>query len=127
MQTEAPQPLSHEEAWELGWGAFVQALEVLAEDASEQCRLMGNFNVAWELKHDVLAGESLLNDPLSRANSDQRHSLEELFRELRELPGDAVNQPNTVAGNLKAMSHPSWASARSRAKAALEMLSKHDH
>jgi hypothetical protein len=128
MQVAADQPMSPEESWDNGRLYFVQALLVLAEEAPEQCRVMGNFNVPWELKDDVLAGEFLLNSPVSRFSENQRGLLNDLFRELRALPSDAVNQPNTAEGNLRGMSHIAWANLRVRAKELLvELKGKHDH
>lgn len=102
----------------------MRVLEILSLPAPDQCRAMGNFNVAWELRDDALAGEYLINGPVSRATPMQHELLRELFRELRELPVDAINQPNTTAGNLEALNQPAWARVRVEAKRALEALDK---
>jgi len=128
MQGAANQPPSPEEAWGLGWASFMSALSILAQEAPEQCRVMGNYNVPWELKDDVLSGEYLLNSPISRVSDAQRVLLGDLFRELRALPADALAQPNTTEGNLRGMSHVAWANLRVRAKQAVAaMKDAHDH
>ena len=119
MQNLANQPPSLEESWALGWAAFLEALAILAMEAPEQCRAMGNYNVPWELQHDVLAGEYLLSSPVSRVTELQRNLLVDLLRELRALPSEAIGQPNTIEGNLRGMSHVAWSGLRDRAAQAL--------
>jgi len=62
--------LSEREALENSYYYFIQALEILALPASEQCERMGNYNTAWELKHDVGAVAYLLKLPDSSRLSE---------------------------------------------------------
>ena len=50
---------SDEEEFHSAFRVFLNSVEMLASSPEEQCRLMGNYNVAWELKEDVKAGKYL--------------------------------------------------------------------
>jgi len=57
--------MSLEESFHNCFFYFMEAVDVLALDAAGQCEVMGNFNVAWEIQHDVLDdGVSLINWPI---------------------------------------------------------------
>lgn len=117
------EPLSEREAFENGYYYFIQAVEVLALSAEAQCQRMGDYNVAWELKHDVAAAEHLLRSPSSdRLIQEQRNAVSSLLASLKAVP---VNELPAGAGrrdNLVAMSHESWEPLRGRAIELLRLL-----
>ena len=53
--------ITDEEEFHNSYYYYVKALGMLAETAENQCQLMGDYNVAWELKEDVAAGKYLVN------------------------------------------------------------------
>ena len=106
---------SAREQCEQRYRGFIRALETLSKEAPEQCRLMDDFNVAWELKADVVAGDYLLESSSARLTAEQQEGLRTLMGELNALPVEVMNHPNTSAGNLEAMGHPAWRSLRQRA------------
>ena len=55
-----PDIVDDEDAFHSCFRVYLNALEMLASSPEEQCRLMGNCNVAWELKEDVQAGKFLV-------------------------------------------------------------------
>ena len=99
---------------------YLNALEMLASPPEEQCRLMGNCNVAWELKEDVQNGRFLIGRGYLNEREEQW---------IRALSGalDGVNTlvlPSGVSleANLLAMSHPAWEPSRFLASEVLRTL-----
>lgn len=64
--THGPDPIDAEEAFQNNLYYFFRALEILSHDPERQCEEMGDFNTAWELKDDVMAGRALLGSPFLR-------------------------------------------------------------
>jgi hypothetical protein len=96
---------------------FMKTLETLSEDASRQCEVMGNFNVAWKLRDDATKdANAVLTMPGGRLSTEQREALGRLLATLRALPENVVNVDNTKEEHLRAMSSPSWASVRNEAR-----------
>jgi hypothetical protein len=96
---------------------FLKTLETLSENASRQCEVMDNFNVAWELREDAIGDANVvLALPGGRLSSEQREAIGRLLATLRALPESVVNVDNTKEEHLRAMSSPSWASVRTEAK-----------
>jgi hypothetical protein len=115
------EPLSEREAFENGFYYFVQALEVLALPASEQCERLDDFNVAWELKNDVGAAEFLLRSPSSsRLSQAQRAAVESLLVMLTGVPVAQLRGGREA--NLEAMRHESWEPLRPAAAELLHTL-----
>jgi hypothetical protein len=54
---QSSEPLDAEETYQLIFFYFVQALGILAMDPEMQCEAEGNFNVAQELKNEILSGQ----------------------------------------------------------------------
>jgi hypothetical protein len=105
--------ISLEESFHNAFLYFLEALDVLSLSAVEQCKAMGNFNVAWEIQHDVLdGGVALINWP-----ADYLDSIAQLLRPLSELPEAALQSENQ-----QAMDHPAWAELRSRATDTIRRL-----
>jgi hypothetical protein len=101
---------------------FVEALEVLEKDAATQCDLMGNFNVAWELKDDVLRGERLLTLPGGELTEEQRDEIRKLLSSLREIPNSVLAATTSGTENRRAMEDLSWGPVRKNASRLLDML-----
>jgi len=123
MTTESDRgELSPDEQFANAYCHFVEALKVLAEDADAQCVLMGNYNVAWEIKHDVSAGFWLLNLP-SELTQRERDGIAGIVTALDQIPPPVLEGDTTAAGNQRAMHHPCWVPLRARAAALLTLLS----
>ena len=58
-----------EEEFHSSFRIFLNAVEMLASPPEEQCRLMGNYNVAWELKEDVHESDGVRSCLLPPATS----------------------------------------------------------
>lgn len=102
---------------------FIEALQVLAQDAPTQCETMGNYNVAWELKDDLLRGTHLLNYPSSaRLTSEQSSAIRALAAALEGVPSTNLPAGADPKDNLAAMNHPSWEPLRKRAAQLLVLL-----
>lgn len=80
---------------------FFEALRMLASSAEEQCQLMGNFNVAWELKADVQAGKYLVGQ--GYLNSEQEAWLLALVGALEAVPAQVLPAGAGRDTNLIAM------------------------
>lgn len=114
--------ISEEDAFANGFFYFVKALKILAADADTQCKRIGNYNVAWELKDDVSAGAYLLNLPGARLTQEEKDGIVAMVAALKELPASLLVSATTEAENKKVMSHPSWAPLRVRASTLLSLL-----
>jgi hypothetical protein len=115
--------ISEEEAFANGFFYFVEALKILAADADTQCKRMGNYNVAWELKDDVSRGAGLLTLPgAQQLTSEERDGITDLLTALKDLPTSLLTAATTEAESKKVMSHPSWAPLRVRASELLSLL-----
>lgn len=103
-------------------GIYLNALEMLASSPEEQCRQMGDYNVAWELKDDVQNGKYLIG----------RGYLEEAEEQWIKALCSALEGVNTQVlpsgvgrdVNLQAMSLPVWQPARFLAAEVLRQLSR---
>jgi hypothetical protein len=114
--------ISEEEAFANGFFYFVKALKTLAADADTQCKRMGNYNVAWELKDDVSAGGYLLNLPGAPLTQEEKDGIVAMVAALNNLPASLLVAATTEAANKKAMSDPSWEPLRARASELLKVL-----
>ncbi len=99
---------------------FAEALEMLATEAEAQCAAMGDFNVAWELKDDVQAGEDLIGH--GRLNAEQEAWIATLVCALDAVPATALPAGAGRDANLAAMRHPSWIPIRVLARSTLDAL-----
>ena len=121
----AGKQIREREAFENGYYYFIQALEILAQDASAQCENSGNYNVAWELKDDVSAGAYLLNSPSSsRLTAEQKRGILDLISELESVPSTELPAGPNPQDNLAAMNHPSWKPLRKHASQLLKLLAQ---
>ena len=113
-------PMSLEESFHNCLFYFLKALEVMALDASAQCEVMDNFNVAREIKQDVGdGGAALINWPvvdyLSRTEKD---AIAEVLMALNGLPEAALLRHE----HRQAMGHPAWMELRVLAARLIEQL-----
>lgn len=91
---------------------FVQAIEVVALDATEQCEVMGNANVAWEVQHDAMdLGAALVSWPGGYLVPSEKAAIEQMLASLQALPQDVLSADD----NLAAMRNPAWIPLRAEA------------
>jgi hypothetical protein len=103
--TETPQ-ISALEASHLAYNVFIYTLEVLAKSPEEQCETMGDYNTAWELRHDALNARYLIGSGFF--TDQQECAVLEFLAALELIP---VNDMPSGAGrepNLAAMQSPAW-------------------
>ena len=115
--------MSDEEAYANAYAHFLPVLKLLAEDAETQCKTMGYFNVAWELKddasRDALAVLNLSGENLSQ---EQRDGLTKLLEELNAIPDAVINVANVKEEHIRTMSHPCWIPLRTHAVELIHLL-----
>jgi hypothetical protein len=102
--------ISAEESFRNSCHYFLEALRVLGLPPEQQCEEVGDYNVAWELKNDVLAGRYLLG--LGFLSTSQEA---QMLRVLEAVEAVEVNRLPAGAGrerNLKAMVDLSWEPVR---------------
>lgn len=109
-----------EEEFHSSFRIFLNAIELLASSAEEQCRLMGNYNVAWELKQDVQAGKFLVGRGYLTPNDEAW--VKALVAALDPIDTQVLPSGSGAEANIMAMSHPSWAPARYLAAEVLRSL-----
>jgi hypothetical protein len=117
--SDSPQTSSLE-AFHNAYNIFIFTVNVLSKSPEEQCEIMGDYNTAWELRDDALAGSYLVGSGLF---TDQQESavlaylvaLESI--PVNNMPGGSGRSPN-----LLAMQHPTWKSVRLQSKNLLATL-----
>ena len=110
-----------EEEFHTAYRVFLDALGMLAMPAQQQCVAMGNFNVAWELKHDVAAGKYLVGR--GYLNPEQEAWIAALAGAVEAVPVQVLPAGAESEANLTAMQHASWVPLRVIAAEVLEALS----
>ena len=106
------EPMSLDESFHNCFFYFMQAVDVLSLDAEKQCEAMGNFNVAWEIQHDVRDGAAaLINWPIGYLSLTEQDAVSQIALFLGELPEAAL-----LPDHMQAMSHPAWVDLRIAAK-----------
>ena len=109
-----------EEEFHSSFRIFLNAVEMLASLPAEQCRLMGSYNVAWELKEDVQAGKFLVGR--GYLNPDEEAWVKALVAALEPIDTQVLPSGSGADANVMAMSHPSWGPARYLAAEVLRSL-----
>lgn len=123
MKKIEPQDLSENEEYANAYHHFHKALAILASDAETQCEIMGNFNVAWEIKDDILRGIRVILDlPGGQLSEDQKEALSRLMAAVSAVPANVVNVPNVKEAHKAAMNDPCWIPIRVYAKELLALL-----
>lgn len=110
------------DAFDNGLHYLRKALENLAKPPSEQCDVMGDYNVAWELRDDVLSHIRLLEVTDCQLNEEQGQGIFRVGNMLRALDPKLLALANTRAANIAAMTDTSWAPIRREAAALLLLL-----
>lgn len=95
-------------------------LDVLARPAEEQCELMGDYNTAWELRDDALAGHYLLGSGLF--TDQQEAAILEFLAAIVPVPVNDMPAGSGRAANLEAMQNPAWVPIRDLAGRLLTIL-----
>ena len=112
--------ISAEEASHNAYRVFLFTLEALASPPEDQCKLMGDFNTAWELRDDALGGHYLIGSGLF--TEQQETAVLKFLLAIDPVP---VNDMPSGAGrsvNLAAMQHPAWEPIRGMARHLVTML-----
>jgi hypothetical protein len=112
--------ISAEEAWHTEYKVFLFTLEALSHPPVEQCKLMGDFNTAWELKDDALCGHYLLGSGFFTER--QEAAVIEFLTAIDPVPANDMPSGADRETNLAAMQHPAWQPIRSIAQHLLGVL-----
>ncbi|WP_175002922.1 hypothetical protein [Burkholderia lata] len=115
--------MSPEEEFANSYYYFVEALKILAADADSQCDVMGNYNVAWELKYNVSAGLCMLTLPSRELTKQQRDGIAQIVAALDEIPASVLGGGTAASINKRSMHHPCWMPLRTHAADLLTLLS----
>jgi hypothetical protein len=112
--------LSDDEAFHNSFFYFAEALEVMSLDAAKQCEVMKNFNVAWEIQHDVLdMGIAIQQWPGSYLTQTEKDEIGALVATASALSPAALS-----SANEDAMKHPAWEELRRGATQLLKKLER---
>lgn len=119
--------MSDEEWFEHELFYFLKALRVLEMNPEDQCEVMGNFNVAFEIQLDVSGpAVAMAASPISYFTEAQAAELLRLADALKTLPEEAIFPKGlnvrSHEGSITAMNHPSWAPLRIQARDLLKVL-----
>ena len=109
-----------EEARHNAYFYFIEAVATLAAEPATQCKRMGEYNVAWEIKDDVLAGRYLAEWDILRPH--QREAILGLAKALDCLPAAALDGGQGREVNLLAMRNVAWVPLRTQAAEVLAIL-----
>ncbi len=113
-------PEQDEDEFHNSFRLYLSSLEMLAEAAEVQCELMGNYNVAWELKDDACAGRFLVGRGYLTA--EQEAWVQALSLALGALNTQVLPAGASKEANLAAMNHPGWEPMRYLAKEVIQQL-----
>ncbi len=111
-----------EEEFHSSFRIYLNAIELLAASPEEQSRMMGNYNVAWELREDVQNGQYLLGRGYLDETEEQW--IAALAAALEPLKSLVLPSGPRVSANIQAMSHPAWEPRRFLAAEVLRRLSR---
>lgn len=109
-----PASIQVEEEHRNAYFYFVEALEALAAEPKTQCELLGDYNVAWELKNNVGAGQFLADWDL--LTSQQRSDIRSLVSALSVIPEEILRAAQGRSDNLAAMNAPAWTALRVKSR-----------
>jgi hypothetical protein len=114
------EPMDAEETYQHIFFYFIQALGILAMDPKPQCEAEGNFNVAQELKNEILSGRYVIGR--GKLSESEETAIATLAAAVAAVPDSALTFANGHAPNLKTMSHPAWMPIRAQAASLLGLL-----
>jgi len=124
MNEANSEKISEEEEFSNAYYYFLEALTILSGDVDTQCKAMGNFNVAWELKDDVCRGSYLLDMPKGKLSAEEKNGIIELIAALSRIPNSVLIAADTEVANKKAMNNPCWITLRKKAYKLIQILHK---
>lgn len=99
---------------------FARALRSLAMDAGPQCESEGDFNVAQELKYEILCGRYVIGK--GKLNEAEETAIAVLAAAIAAVPDSALTFADGHAANVRNMMHPAWTPIRSQAASLLALL-----
>lgn len=119
--------ISEEEWFEHDFFYFLAALRILELGAENQCKQMGNYNVAWEMLHDISRPIlPMVESHASYFTEAQSVSLVRLADAMKELPEEALFPEDLCTtsheGSIAAMRHLAWTPLRIQAHELLQLL-----
>lgn len=109
-----------EEEFHSSYRIFLNAIEMLSSSPEDQCELMGDYNVAWELKDDVSAGQYLIGRGF--LTNSQEAWVGALVGALGTVNSQVLPSGKGREVNLLAMTEPCWDPLRFIAKELLDHL-----
>jgi hypothetical protein len=110
------------ETFEQLFFSFWQSLNLISKDPETQCKTMGNYNVAWELKDEVLDGQYLIPLPGKFLSDEQKLAIKQFLVELNKIPSDVLQEATSPEENILAMSNSCWRPIRKHASILLRIL-----
>ena len=115
-----PQQISALEASHLAYDVFIFTVETLSRSPEDQCEAMGDYNTAWELRDDALAGHYLIGSGLF--TEQQQSAVLAFLAAVHPVPVSDMPAGSGRAPNLAAMQHPAWEPIRSLSRDLLAVL-----
>ena len=114
--------MSDEENFEQSYSNFFNALELMAEDAETQCKIMDYYNVACELKDDIAIGIYLLKIAPGKLSDIQIKAIKNFLAEVETLPEYLFNGTTIDVDSLSNMRQPCWTHIREQAVKLIQIL-----
>ena len=115
-----PSQISALEASHNAYDVFLFTLEALASPAEKQCELLGDYNTAWELRDDALAGHYLIGSGLF--TDQQETAVLEFLAAIDPVPVNDMPSGAGRAANIAAMQNLAWEPIRDLALRLLAIL-----
>lgn len=103
---------------------FVQALEIAARSAADQCEYFDDYNVAWELRDELSNVNFLINEFREKFTDDELVKLNEIRKALEAIPDSVMAEAKTREENLLALENPVWGPIRTQALIGIEIFKK---
>jgi hypothetical protein len=120
LDTPSSETMDDEEKYHHIFFYFIKALEILAMDAKRQCEAEGNFNVAQELKYEILSGRYVIGK--GKLSESEETAIAALASAIASVPDSALKFAEGHAPNVRNMMHPAWTPIRARAASLLTLL-----
>ena len=116
-------PITDEEAFEYCLKNFLEWLHVLTLEPIDLCNSWGNYNVAWELTHDLKSdGDAVIALSCSYLSDAQKQEVRNFLSSLSSIPESLLVSATTVEANQEAMKHPCWVPFRKSALSLSQIL-----
>jgi hypothetical protein len=125
MHRESPDAQSaeimdDEETYQHVFFYFVQSLRILAMDPEPQCEAQGDYNVAIELKDEILSGRYVIGK--GKLKESEETAIAALASAVAAVPDSALTFANGHAPNVRNMMHSAWTPIRRQATSLLALL-----